>query len=153
MLIAVNFHYVRPRFDYPYEGIHGVTIDQFRRQLALLAEKAPFVSAADVRAAVRGERLLPQQCWLVTLDDGLKEQYEYAWPVLRSLGIPAIFYVTTDSIQNRRLAAVHKIHLLRATVAPETLAWAMDRHALQLGINRGGGGSGKSLQTVPLRPT
>ena len=25
MLIAVNYHYVRPVFDLPYPGIHGIT--------------------------------------------------------------------------------------------------------------------------------
>lgn len=134
MLIAANFHYIRPRFEYPYDGIHGVTTDQFRAQLELLAGQGPFVSAADVRAAVQGDRPLPERCWLVTLDDGLKEQHEHAWPILRRLGIPAIFYVTTDPIANRRVTSVHKIHLLRATVAPQKVLEALVQHARRLGI-------------------
>jgi peptidoglycan/xylan/chitin deacetylase (PgdA/CDA1 family) len=149
MLIAANFHYVRPTFEYPYDGIHGVTTDQFRAQLELLAGQAPFVSAADVRAAVRGDRPLPERCWLVTLDDGLKEQHEHAWPILRRLGIPAIFYVTTDAIENGRLTSVHKIHLLRATVAPQKVSEALDHHARRLSIDLGSVDAAKAARQYP----
>lgn len=118
MLLAVNFHYVRPRFDAPFPGIHGVTPGELRRQLALLGRLGEFVTAHEVRAAVRGGVRLPDRAILVTFDDGLREQFEHAWPVLRAMGVPAIFFVNTAPIADGTVSTVHQIHLLRAQLAP-----------------------------------
>lgn len=134
MLICVNFHYVRPSYDSAYPSFFGVTPEQFGARLDLLAGAGEFVGAEDIRAAVRGERDLPERCWAITFDDGLREQYEHAWPLLRERGIPAIFFVNTDPIASHRLAGVHKIHQLRACVAPERVRAALDWHAEQMGL-------------------
>ncbi len=118
MLLAVNFHYVRPRFDAPFPGIHGVTPAVLRRQLALLGRLGEFVTAHQVRVAVRGGARLPARAILVTFDDGLHEQVEHAWPVLRALGVPAIFFVNTAPITDGTVSTVHQIHLLRAQLSP-----------------------------------
>jgi peptidoglycan/xylan/chitin deacetylase (PgdA/CDA1 family) len=124
MLIAANYHYIRPSFTAPYPSIFGVTPAQFETQLKTLGQLGEFVSAAQIRAAVRGETPLPDRALCVTFDDGLQEQYEYAWPVLRRLGIPAIFFVSTAGIAERRVLGVHKTHLVRAHAAPARL-WQM----------------------------
>lgn len=129
MLIAANYHYIRPSFDLPYPSIFGLTPEQFDAQLEELARYGEFVGAGDIQSAVRGERRLPERSWAITFDDGLREQFELAWPVLRARGIPAIFYINTDPIANRRIALVHKIHLLRGHIAPAVLEAEIRRHA------------------------
>lgn len=134
MLIGVNFHYVRPSFDQPYPSFFGVTPEQFAARLDLLAQVGEFVGAREIRAALHGGRPLPERAWVVTFDDGLREQYEYAWPILRARGIPAIFFVNTDPIANHRVASVHKLHQLRAHVSPERVLQALQAHADELGV-------------------
>lgn len=137
MLIAVNYHYVRPSFDQPYPGIHGITPAQFEAQLRGLASVAEFVSGADVQRAIRGDGELPERALLVTFDDGLREQHEHALPVLRKLGIPAIFFVNTLPLAEHRVTSVHKTHLLRAHVDPaEFLDRLLDGAAVkQVAVN------------------
>jgi len=118
MFVAINYHYVRPSFEAPHPGIHGITPKQLEAQLCLLGRLGDFVSADQVAAAVRGERPLPEKAMLVTFDDGLKEQYIYAWPILQRLGIPALFFINTAPIANQSISTVHKIHLLRAHISP-----------------------------------
>jgi peptidoglycan/xylan/chitin deacetylase (PgdA/CDA1 family) len=134
MLIAVNFHYVRPVFDAPYPGIHGITPDQFESQLKLLAGAGTFVSAGEILAAVRGEARLAERALVVTFDDGLQEQYEHALPVLRRLGIPAIFFINTRPIAEAKVSSVHKIHLLRANLPAGEFVKRMQAGANQRGI-------------------
>jgi peptidoglycan/xylan/chitin deacetylase (PgdA/CDA1 family) len=40
---------------------------------------------------------------VVTFDDGYADNYETAMPILNQIGVPAIFYVTVDCIEKRRL--------------------------------------------------
>ena len=137
MLITVIYHYVRPTFEGPYEGIHGVTPSELESQLNMLSEAGTFVSAEEIRAHIRGEGELPHKSIAITFDDGLREQYENAWPTLVRLGIPAIFYVNTAPILNSSVLPVHKVHLLRSEVAPQDFADLLSRHALDLGLDIG----------------
>jgi peptidoglycan/xylan/chitin deacetylase (PgdA/CDA1 family) len=132
MLIAVNYHYIRPHF--PADGIHGITPDQFEQQLALLGRCGEFVDSVRVRAAVLGETELPRQSILITFDDGLREQYEHAWPVLQRRGIPAMFFVNTRPIAEQSVCLVHKIHFLRSQIAPARFVDLLRRHAVEDGL-------------------
>jgi peptidoglycan/xylan/chitin deacetylase (PgdA/CDA1 family) len=129
MLIAVNFHYVRPLFDSPYPGIHGITPERLRSQLDLFGRAGTFVGPEQVREAVRGGAPLPERAILVTFDDGLREQGENAVPVLEAMGIPALFLVNTAPVAEGRVSVVHQIHLLRSSLPPREFSERLDRHA------------------------
>src|SRR5262245_799072 len=98
MLAAINFHYVRPRFDAPFDGIHGVTPSQLEEEIRRLARVVSFVSGRQIADAARGRTPLPERAVVVTFDDGLREQMEHALPVLNRLGVPAMFFVNTAPI-------------------------------------------------------
>jgi peptidoglycan/xylan/chitin deacetylase (PgdA/CDA1 family) len=134
MLIAVNFHYIRPSFDYRYPGIHGITPGQLKDQLTLLGKTGVFVSAGQIRDALREGAQLPDKALVVTFDDGLREQYDMAWPILQRLGIPAIFFVNTAPIAHATILSVHKIHLIRAHFDPGQVATVLHQNARRLGV-------------------
>jgi peptidoglycan/xylan/chitin deacetylase (PgdA/CDA1 family) len=134
MLIVANYHYVRPRFEHRFPGIHGVTMSAFEAQLQLLGRVGQFVSASQTRDAVRGAAPLPARALLVTFDDGLREQVEYALPVLDRLGIPALFFVNTRPIAERVVSPVHKIHLLRAHTPPAVFSALVHAEARHRGL-------------------
>lgn len=135
MLIAVNFHYIRTSFDARNPSIHGVTPAEFERQLNILGNAAMFVSPEQVRNAVRGVETLPERSILITFDDGLREQYELAWPILRNLGIPAIFFINTGPIVDGTVLTVHRIHLLRAHLPTGEFLALLQALASERGIN------------------
>ncbi len=134
MLIGVNFHYIRPSFEYPYPGIHGVSPQAFAAQLKLLRQFGTFISGPQLQAAIEGTGSLPDRAMIVTFDDGLREQFDHAWPILRELGIPAMFFVSTLPIATGTIAAVHQIHLVRANLAPEEFETRLREKAASRGI-------------------
>ena len=136
MIIGVGYHYVRPRFDAPFPGIVGLTTDAFRAQIELLGRHGEFISQADLRRAVTGGSL-PKRGWLITFDDGLREQVTHALPVLDALGVPAVFFANTAPVADRRPAIVHLTHVLRSNVAPAVLLSALEAAADSLGITLG----------------
>jgi peptidoglycan/xylan/chitin deacetylase (PgdA/CDA1 family) len=135
MLIAVNYHYIRPCFEYPFPGIHGITPAQLEAQLKSLSTIGQFVDGRTIQAAIRGTGSIPERAFIITFDDGLREQYEHAWDVLWRLGIPALYFLNTAPIANSTVLTVHKIHLLRASVHPTAFKEMLYRYAHHQDIN------------------
>ena len=81
--------------------IHSRAI--FAGQMELLAREFHPVSLDQVSRFVRGEEDLPERAVVVTFDDGYRDNFEMAMPILDRVGVPAAFYVTVDCIENRRL--------------------------------------------------
>ncbi len=133
-LIVANYHYVRPCFDQPFPGIHGITRAALAQQLKLLGETGEFVSLSQVHDAVADGCSLPARALLVTFDDGLREQLDHALPVLDRLGIPAGFFVNTRSIADHTVTPVHQIHLLRAYTAPAELCALLQEEGRRAGL-------------------
>ncbi|PKD21127.1 hypothetical protein APR41_11980 [Salegentibacter salinarum] len=76
------------------------------------------------------ETPLDKNYFLITFDDGLKEQYELAKPILEEMGIPYIFFINTSNFSEEKVSLVHKIHLLRSYVAPEILLQKLNTEIL-----------------------
>jgi peptidoglycan/xylan/chitin deacetylase (PgdA/CDA1 family) len=114
MLIVSNYHYIRDDFSTKYPSIFGLTPKQFRMQLEELSKHGEFISLE--RLLEFQHKPLDKNYLLVTFDDGLKEQYVQAKPVLDDMGIPAVYYINTSNFQEKEVSLVHKIHLLRSEV-------------------------------------
>lgn len=119
MLAAVNFHYIRDNFEAKFPAIYGQTPEQFEQQLTELSSIGEFVSGNDIKDHVKHNKTLPEKSIIITFDDGLKEQYEKALPILDRLGIPALFFANTKPIIERKILTVHKIHILRSIISPK----------------------------------
>ena len=119
MLIAVNYHYIRKDFSQPHPGIFGITPDNFENQLKTLAGYGKFISQETLASRIKNGEILNNQEieFIITFDDGLKEQYDEALPILNRMGIPAVFYVNTSNFENNHFSLVHQIHLLRSQIS------------------------------------
>lgn len=56
----------------------------------------------------------------LTFDDGLKSQFDFAYPILRELGIPATFYVCPDLIDAGSWVWTYEIRQRVETMNPDT---------------------------------
>lgn len=119
MLTVSNYHYIRPKFDAKYPSIFGVNPSQFKKQLLLLRDKGEIIFPQDFISNSKYILESKENFYFITFDDGLKEQYDYALPVLDELGIPAIFFVNSSNFFEKKISTVHKIHLLRSILSPD----------------------------------
>jgi peptidoglycan/xylan/chitin deacetylase (PgdA/CDA1 family) len=119
MLNISNYHYIRENYNTKYPSIFGVTPSQFHNQLQLLKSKGDFISANDL--LTNGEDILQSKdtFYLITFDDGLKEQFDYALPILDQLNVPAVLFANSRNFQDKKVSTVHKIHLLRSIISPK----------------------------------
>jgi peptidoglycan/xylan/chitin deacetylase (PgdA/CDA1 family) len=118
MLTVSNYHYIRPEYNAKYPSIFGVTPDEFKKQLLLLMNKGRFVNPIDLLRNSKQILDSSENFYLITFDDGLKEQFDYALPILDELGIPAVFFINSSNFSEKKVSTVHKIHLLRSVISP-----------------------------------
>jgi peptidoglycan/xylan/chitin deacetylase (PgdA/CDA1 family) len=114
MLSVVNYHYIRNAFTAKYDSIFGLTPSQLLAQIELLSGYGTIIEPENLSNQILTS---PKRYILLTFDDGLREQYEIALPVLKSKGIKAMFFVSTMGIETQKVCNVHKIHLIRSIIS------------------------------------
>jgi peptidoglycan/xylan/chitin deacetylase (PgdA/CDA1 family) len=77
--------------------------DVFRGQMELLARNYQPLSLDQVKKFAEGNEEVPSRSVVVSFDDGYVDNYEIAAPILNQIGVPAVFYVTVDCVEEGRL--------------------------------------------------
>lgn len=119
MLTVSNYHYIRENYKTNYPSIFGVTPYQFKEQLLLLKNQGDFISANDLIKNTDAIINSKENYFLITFDDGLKEQYQFGFSILDTLNIPALFFANSINYDQKKVSTVHKIHLLRSIISPD----------------------------------
>ena len=119
-LHVVMYHYVRdlPRTRFP--RIKGMTLNEFRTQIAWLASHYEMTSLHRALEFLRGDYTPAGDLCVLTFDDGLKEHYTDVMPILAEYSIQGIFGVITSCIENHIIAPVHMNHFLMAELDFDT---------------------------------
>jgi len=79
------------------------TPEEFDQQMAFLRRHFVPVGLPEVQRAARGAERLPPNAVLVTFDDGYRDNYENALPILVRHGLKGVFFVSTSYVTERRL--------------------------------------------------
>jgi peptidoglycan/xylan/chitin deacetylase (PgdA/CDA1 family) len=103
-LTILTYHHVAdPDEHYEFDpGVADVTPDQFRRHLELLRRHCTVIGVDELCAALDGHELPPNAA-MITFDDAYLSCHEVALPVLEDLDLPAVFFVATSFVEQRRL--------------------------------------------------
>ena len=117
MLKVSNYHYIKLDFKTKYPSIFGLTPNEFKRQLILLKNQGNFVHPNDLVSNLNAILESKENNLFITFDDGLKEQFDLALPILDELNIPAVFFVNSINLEEKKVSTVHKIHLLRSIIS------------------------------------
>lgn len=117
MLTVSNYHYIRNKFKANYPSIFGLTPKEFQQQLMLLKKQGDFMSPNNLVSNIDEVLKSKENILLITFDDGLKEQFDLALPILNELNIPVIFFANSLNFEDKKVSTVHKIHLLRSIIS------------------------------------
>jgi peptidoglycan/xylan/chitin deacetylase (PgdA/CDA1 family) len=91
------------------------TLAMFRSHIDFLAKHYCALSPGDLERTVNScEDKIPPRYFVLSFDDGMREIYEVIAPFLREQGIPAIFFINSNTIDNKQLMWRHKVSLLIA---------------------------------------
>ena len=88
------------------------SVRQFKRDLDVLLRFFRPLSLQDLLRSLEDNETSLRNSFILTFDDGLRECYDVIAPILKSYGVPAIFFLCSAFIDNKELAYDHKKSLL-----------------------------------------
>lgn len=142
-LLILTYHRVLPRShpDWAVEqpGMR-VTPETLRMHLGELRKHFAMVDLDDwVDARLTGATL-PRLACSVTFDDGWRDNYDYAFPILQEQGVPASIFLVTDLVGTSYSFWPNRLARLLGTLADasELLSWprALCDRLREAGIHR-----------------
>lgn len=95
-LLVLNYHRItdNPDYDDPLK----VSKYTFEKQIQYLKENFKLISGDDLLEIIKKNETLQNNTCLITFDDGWRDNYTNAYPVLKKYNVPAIIFISTDFV-------------------------------------------------------
>lgn len=105
-VVVLMYHRVLSAADTVRTGSHPgvvVTRESFSRQMALLKRRFVVLTLEAFTRHLAERRPFPDSSCVITFDDGWKDNFTNAWPVLRQYGLPAVIFLPVNYVGRQRL--------------------------------------------------
>jgi peptidoglycan/xylan/chitin deacetylase (PgdA/CDA1 family) len=115
--LVINYHRVVEDFASSAENsIHSMLVSRtmLEQHLDWLGRRYRFISLDELGARLEAREGREDPVVAITFDDGYRDFYDLALPLLRRKGIPAAVFVVTDLVGTNRMQIHDKLHLLLA---------------------------------------
>ena len=100
-LLVLNYHRIGDADADPFDpGVFSATAERFEEQVAFLNRHMTLVTLDEALAFLEGsDRSRARRCRvLITFDDGYLDNYQLAFPILRTHGVQAVFFLPTGLV-------------------------------------------------------
>ena len=117
MPLVVGYHRVVDDFEGHARGYMPsmlISTATLEKQLDWIGRRFEFADPDRMDRWLRGERPTGKPVAIITFDDGYRDVYEHAFPLLRRKGIPAVVFVVTDLLGRADLQIHDELFLLLA---------------------------------------
>jgi peptidoglycan/xylan/chitin deacetylase (PgdA/CDA1 family) len=103
-LIVFTYHRIaEPAADLFYDPVISATPESFRAQVDWLSGSVRILTLSEAMERIASPTPWQEPAALVTFDDGYRDNFEIAAPILRDRGIPATFFLPTAFVESPRL--------------------------------------------------
>lgn len=75
-----------------------------------------FVTLENLINSIKASKL--ERVAVITFDDGYKDLYQNAFPILKEQGIPFTLFLTTSIVESEKLLWLHKLYVAIAKISP-----------------------------------
>ncbi len=96
----ITYHAVRP--EAPRGAMLVVSARSFDRQMRFLKERHyNVVSLEEIAKVIKEKKRIPPKTIAITIDDGYKDNYTYAYPILEKYNLPATVFLIANEVGNK----------------------------------------------------
>lgn len=148
-LTVLTYHRVLPLHEanpYPYSGM-VMPRDSFEAQMARLARHYHVLPMPEAVERWRS-RTLPPRAVTLTFDDGYRDNYEHAWPILRRFGFSGTFFLVTNILDRHERLWWDEAHEAALLLKDGRLAYLPPFVRTAFAAAGGPGSPGASLRLV-----
>jgi len=107
-IVVLMYHGVI-RDDAPFDSWTQVRESQFMAQMEYLKKNYEVVRLADIEKNTSNQRRAKKPRAIITFDDGYRNNYSVAFPILKHIGFPAIIFPATKYIGSKELFWFDKV--------------------------------------------
>ena len=109
---------------------HGkwIAVDAFRRQIRWLKKHFTLAPLAEIERLVLERRPAAKPLAAITFDDGYRNNFRSAFPILQAEAVPATFFLAGDFVQNRRPLWIDRLEFC---LGDNLAAYARERRELK----------------------
>ena len=104
------------RFSHTEDG-RSTSSEAFEAQLAYLAKHYSLVKLSTLYESLKNGKPL-ERAAVITIDDGFRDVYEIAFPILRKYSAPATFFVITDFLDQKIWLWTDKLRYVTSQLPP-----------------------------------
>ncbi|MGD0547553.1 MAG: polysaccharide deacetylase family protein [Terracidiphilus sp.] len=147
-LLVLNYHRLGNSADDLFDpGVFSATADEFNDQIGYLKRRLSLVTLDEALAFIDGSsKDKTRRCRvLITFDDGYLDNYEIAYPILRSHGAQGVFFLATSIVGSCELPWWDRIAYLVKTARKRRFTL---RYPAELAVNIDANGIDASLQSI-----
>ncbi|MFA5144097.1 MAG: polysaccharide deacetylase family protein [Candidatus Omnitrophota bacterium] len=112
VLSAVYFFWLSPWYTVPILTYHRfgyekdtlfVTPDNFSKQMDYLKSKRySVISLSELAEGIKNNKKFPHNTVVITIDDGYKDNFIYAYPILKKHNFPATIFIISSHVENKK---------------------------------------------------
>ncbi|AGA24473.1 polysaccharide deacetylase family protein [Singulisphaera acidiphila] len=125
-VLVATFHRIgNPAAGAFYDGVYSASPEAFHAQVRHLRDRFQLVTLEALAAMAGAEFAVDRPTALITFDDGYRDNFDVAFPILQELNAPATFFIPTGYFSRPQVPWWdHAAHVLKRTGKSRiTLDW------------------------------
>ena len=105
------YHHFWDSVKYPWR-LDSITVQDFEKQIQYLSQRYKFISLDELAQCIMDKKPFPPRSVCITFDDGNKDNYINAYPILKKYNVPATIFLVSNQIDTMELFWWDKVKYL-----------------------------------------
>lgn len=122
-VLVLYYHRVLPAIKWDDPLRLQITLENFTRHIRFLARVYPVISLHEFVRQIQTGSLKKRRQIVITFDDGYRDNYLYAYPVLRQWNVPATIFLSTYYIETQCVFFWEALQYLLRSVDGHRVEW------------------------------